>query len=813
MQKITRAALFTLFFLFLSHTVQGQRYALSGHVTDKETGETLLSANIYEESSLKGTVSNNYGFYSLVLPAGKIKLVCSFIGYQTQLIEIELTKDSLVNFELDPVLEIDEVVITDKGPEQRVRSSQMSMVELPVIQVRQLPVLLGEIDIIKSLQLMPGVQSGMEGSTGLYVRGGGPDQNLILLDGVPVYNVNHLFGFLSVFNADAIKSVSLIKGGFPARYGGRLSSVIDIRMKEGNMKQFRSDISVGLISSKITFEGPIIKNKTSFIVSGRRSYLDLLSYPIQQWFNDLNYEDNTTSFAGFYFYDLNAKVNHIFNEKNRLYLSGYLGKDKFYFNNDYFYEDTRDTYLTEDNTHAGIGWGNATVALRWNHVFSNRLFSNLTATFSDFTFITEMSEYEHLIREDMETENEVMFEYYSRIRDYGLRYDFEYNPLTSHYIRFGFNNTVHTFSPGVLVFEQDLNDEGMDTTFGNINIPANEFMAYIEDDISISNKVKVNVGFQYSNFYLEDTTYHSYEPRISGRILLTDRFSIKASFVRMSQYLNLLTNSTIGLPTDLWIPSTRNIHPQRAWQVAAGGAIALGSQYEITLEGFYKEMENLVEYKEGSSFFELNTDWESVVTQGKGESYGVELFAQKSGNKASGWIGYTLSWSLRQFDDISYGKPFPYKYDRRHDVAIVFTYTFNDRINVGLNWVFSTGNSLTLGDQRYISHDAIVSGESAFYEPYMDMFGGGAFTSYFETRNSFRMPAYHRLDWSVNLPKQGKWYKRVLSFGVYNTYGRLNPFFVYEGEVYNPETGQSRTVLKQVTLLSFVPFIRYGISF
>ena len=808
---------FTLSLILLwvvSSEIFSQRCVISGVITDNQTGETLISANVYENSSLRGTISNNYGFYSLILPAGKATIVCSYIGYQTQEIELDLTHNITVDFKLEPVLEIEEVAITDKSPQQTVRSSQMSVLELPVLQAKQLPVLFGEVDIIKSLQLMPGVQSGTEGSTGLYVRGGGPDQNLILLDGVPVYNVNHLFGFFSVFNADAIKSVSLIKGGFPAHYGGRLSSVIDIRMKEGNMKELKGEGSIGLISSKFTLEGPIIKDKTSFIVSGRRTYIDLLSYPLQYALNKKNIDSGEKDYAGFNFYDLNAKVNHIFNPNNRLFLSAYLGKDKFYLKEKSNYNDPTNNYYSQGEGYAGLHWGNATIALRWNHLYNNRLFSNLTLTFSDYTFVTQYEEKENTTTGDEEEHQEVSFEYYSRIRDYALNYDFEYNPLPSHYIRFGINNTVHTFSPGVTVLQQssETNTSAIDTSFGRKNIPANEFFAYAEDDISIGKRFKINLGFHYSNFYLKDTIYHSIEPRISARYMLTENLSLKASYVRMNQYINLLTNTTIGLPTDLWVPCTRNIYPQKAWQTALGGALGIGDQYEVTLEGFYKKMKNLVEYNEGASFFDLNRNWEELVTQGEGESYGVELFVQKTAGKTSGWIGYTLSWSTRQFEDISYGKKFPYKYDRRHDISVVLTHKFSDRIDIGMTWVFGTGHALTLADERFASHEAVMnnyfsSNESQYY------FGDSEFTRYFETRNSFRMPAYHRLDLGINFSKQKPRIKRVWSFGVYNIYARKNPFFIYESQDYDFNTGEIKSVLKQVSILTFVPYFRYSLSF
>ncbi len=797
----------------ISSEIFSQRCVISGVITDNQTGETLISANVYENSSLRGTISNNYGFYSLILPAGKVTIVCSYIGYQTQEIELDLTHDVTMDFKLEPVLEIEEVVITDKSPQQTVRSTQMSMLELPVLQTKQLPVLFGEVDIIKSLQLMPGVQSGIEGSTGLYVRGGGPDQNLILLDGVPVYNANHLFGFFSVFNADAIKSVSLTKGGFPARYGGRLSSVIDIRMKEGNMKEIKGEGSIGVLSSKLTLEGPIIKDKTSFIISGRRTYLDLLTYPFQYALNKKHSKDGNKTYTGIYFWDLNGKINHIFNPNNRLYLSAYLGKDKLYFYEKNMKEDTSSISFNKSEFNGGTHWGNATVALRWNHLFNNRLFSNLTLTFSDYAFSAHVYSMMQAIINTDETYIESGSQLDSRIRDYAISYDFEYNPLPSHYIRFGFNNTWHNFSPGVAVIyaNSEIEVNEINLSFEQKKITANEFFTYTEDDISIGKRFKINLGIHYSNFYLKDTIYHSLEPRLSGRFLLAENLSLKASYIRMNQYVNLLANTTIGLPTDLWVPSTRNIHPQKAWQAAFGGALGIGNQYEITLEGFYKNMRNLVEYMEGASILELNRNWEQQVTQGDGESYGMELLLRKISGKTSGWIGYTLSWSMRQFDDISFGRKFPFKYDRRHDVSVVLTHRFSDRIDVGLTWIYGTGHALTLADERFISHEYIMN-DYISVDNQMN-YDDWAFTSYFETRNSFRMPDYHRLDLGINFSKQKPRIKRVWSFGVYNIYARKNPFYIYETDRYNPETDELETVLKQVSILPIIPYFRYSLSF
>ncbi|MBN2485793.1 MAG: carboxypeptidase-like regulatory domain-containing protein [Bacteroidales bacterium] len=786
-----------------------QKITISGSVTDTKTGETMLSANVYEALTLSGTVTNNYGFYSIKAPKGKVKLVCSFIGYATFSHEFIVMSDTTINIELNPDMQIEEVVVTDKGPQRTVQSTQMSTVELPILKTKQLPVLLGEVDPIKSLQLMPGVQSGTEGSTGLYVRGGGPDQNLILLDGVPVYNVNHLFGFFSVFNADAIKNVSLIKGGFPARYGGRLSSVIDIRMKEGNMKEFKGDASIGVLSSGLTLQGPIIKDRTSFIVSGRRTYFDVLTYPVQALVARAQQGQGYNSRTGFYFYDLNAKVNHIVNDKNRIYLSAYTGRDKFYLEENQKLDNPTDRKYYRNTNEGGINWGNITAALRWNRVYSSSLFGNLTLTYSNYSFITQyLSDYASA-DDTARIAQKYQFKYLSQIRDLAFKYDFEHRISDNHYLRYGLNNTLHTFSPGVTVnFEAYNSDVSIDTTYGRKNIPSNEFYVYAEDEFNLGNRLRVNSGLHYSNFKTGDTLYHSLEPRISARYMVNDNFSAKLSFVRMTQYINLLANTTIGLPTDLWVPCTKKIYPQKSWQVAAGTAHGIGNGYELTVEAYYKKMNKLVEYIEGASFFNLDTDWESVVTQGKGESYGAELFFQKTLGKTTGWIGYTLSWTNRQFDSISFGKTFPYKYDRRHDASLVITHNFNDMVNLGLAWVYGTGTALTLTEENYVSHEWIMHGNrNFFYGP------NDEFTGTFATRNSYRMPAYHRLDIGINFSKEKKYFKRTWGIGVYNCYARKNAFYVYPSIEYDESVADWKPVLKQVSILNFIPYLRYNISF
>jgi outer membrane receptor for ferrienterochelin and colicin len=801
--------------LLFAVSLTAQKVTISGKIYDIESGEMCISASIYDELTMNGTVTNNYGYYAMRVSMGKVRLMCSYVGCPPVIMEMEILKDTTLNIGLITSVNLDEVVVVDKSPKQRVQSTQMSQVEMRVGDIKSSPVLLGETDIIKSLQLMPGVQSGTEGSAGFFVRGGAPDQNLILLDGVPVYNVNHLFGFFSVFNADAIKNVTLIKGGFPARYGGRLSSVVDIRMKEGNMKEFHVDGSIGLIASNLTIEGPIKKDKTSFIVSGRRTYYDLISLPFQRALNRRSLgADEKISLQAF-FYDLNAKVNHIISEKDRVYLSVYTGRDKFGLIEKY--HSTTNDYEMESATEAGIQWGNITTAIRWNHQYSKRLFSNLTATFSDFTFDTYMTDASSFLTDSTEERESSDMDYYSRIRDYGLKYDFDLPLNERNYLRFGISNTLHTFSPGVGVFTQDYSQDewDLDTTIGKKDIPGNEFYVYFEDEIGILPSLKANIGTQVSVFSVKNKTYVSPEPRLSFRYLVNDNLSIKASYVWMTQYINLLTNTTIGLPTDLWIPSTDSLRPQKAWQAALGVSYSLFDEFEFTVEGYYKQMRNLVEFGEGYGFLSMGfTDLEDIVTQGKGESYGAEVMIQKSTGKFRGWISYTLSWSNREFNEISYGRKFPFTYDRRHNIAVVINYDLFKNISFGSSWVYYSGNAFTLPDELGISPYWAPMLNAGGHVPSSLYYDNNTYTNgYFEYRNNYKMPAYHRLDVGFNFKKKLKRAERTWSVGAYNLYNRRNAFMVYQVEEWDEETGNFVSKLKKITIFPIIPYFRYALKF
>ncbi|MBI4649617.1 MAG: TonB-dependent receptor [Bacteroidia bacterium] len=782
---------FLILLICISHSAFPQKYTISGYVEDAASGEKLFMANIYDLNSMAGTASNVYGFYSLTLPAGKIKLTYSYIGYTTITKEFDLSKNLTLNISLEPAIQLKEVTVDADKIEAIVKRSQMSAIEIPLQKIKTLPVLLGETDIIKTVQLLPGVQSGNEGSSGLYVRGGGPDQNLILLDGVPVYNVNHLFGFFSVFNADAVNSVTLIKGGFPARYGGRLSSVLDIRMKEGNMKEIKGEGSVGIVASRLTIEGPILKDKASFIISGRRTYIDILAQPFIKYFS-AKQQGYDKFMAGYFFYDLNSKLNYKFSDRNRLYLSAYLGNDKAYMR----MQDSNDDYFNKTNFN--LRWGNITSAFRWNYILNNKLFSNTTITYSRYRFST--GGYFTNVDKIQNTTEEMSYDYISGIYDWGGKADFDYMPAPNHYIRFGINNIYHTFKPGINVFKQSGAGSGIDTTFGNKNIYANEYSVYAEDDMKLFGRLNLNAGLHYSGFLVENEFYHSLQPRLSGSYILTEKWSVKAAYSHMSQYIHLLTNTSIGLPTDLWLPVTDTIKPMKSVQYALGSAYSVSDQIVVTLEGFYKSMENLIEYKEGASFFSSKDNWEQNVEMGRGWSYGVELLIEKKFGKISGWLGYTLSWSQRQFENISFGQVFPYKYDSRHDISIAVTYKITDNIDAGAVWVYSTGTAVTLAMEKYLSS---ISYRDEFIYNYYD----NNFIEYFEKRNSYRMPSYHRLDLSVNFHKKLKWGERILCVGVYNAYNRKNPFFL------RFEPRDDETVLVQYSLFPIIPSISYNFKF
>ena len=774
----------------LSFCAHAQKFTISGNLADQASGENLIGASIYNALSGQGTTTNTYGFYSITLPRDSVHLRISYVGYATQDLKFFLQHDTTIAIRLSAGSTLQEVVIRGTKEDRIQESTRMGTIDVPIEQIKSMPAFMGEVDVLKVLQLLPGVSAGSEGSSGLYVRGGGPDQNLILLDGVPVYNASHLFGFFSVFNADAINRVELVKGGFPARYGGRLSSVIDISMKEGNSQKLRGEGSIGLIATRLTLEAPLIKNRTSFIISGRRTYIDFITRPL------IKKQTKGRENGGYYFYDLNAKINHRFNDRNRLFLSAYLGDDKAYYTGKHSY--SYDNFSSTTNDALGLQWGNVTTALRWNSIITNKLFSNVTATYSRYRFLIYADSDSKIISNGEPSEDYFHTEYNSGINDYALKVDFDYIPTPNHYIKFGAQAIQHTFTPGVLAYNDT---HQRDTTLGATKTFAKEFFAYAEDDFMITPKLKVNMGVHTSGFLVEEKFYTSIQPRLAARYLLTPELSVKASYAKMAQFIHLLSNVGIGLPTDLWVPSTAKVKPEQSYISSLGAAYNLNNNYEFSIEGYYKKMENIIEYKEGASYLSIESDWQDKVEAGVGESYGAEFFIQKKTGRVSGWLGYTLSWTNRTFPNINEGETFPYRYDRRHDLEIASSFKWKNK-EIAVTWVYGTGNAITLPQSTHL-------GGSDVYNPYDPFFPNDGHTvKYYGDRNSFRMRAYHRLDFSYTTTKKTKWGERSWVIALYNLYNRKNPFFL---DISEDRKGQKKFV--QYSLFPIIPSISLRFNF
>jgi hypothetical protein len=775
-------------FLFFSlHVFAQKKYTISGYVKDAESGETVIAANIGVKGK-NGMMSNQYGFWSVTLLQGTHQIVASHIGYKPTIISINLTKDTSINILLQNGTALsEEVVVTSTKRENNVRAAQMGKITLPIEQIKGVPAFMGEVDLLKVVQLLPGVRNAGEGSSGIYVRGGGPDQNLIMLDDAVVYNTGHLFGFFSIFNADAIKNVTLIKGGMPAQYGGRLSSVLDVSMKEGNNQKYQFEGGIGLIASRFSVQGPLKKDKASFIVSARRTYVDALAKgfvkPNSQFYG-----------SGYYFYDLNTKINYKFNEKDRLYLSGYFGRDVFDFRNG------------KQSLNINIPWGNATGTLRWNHVFNRKLFANTTAVYNDynFTFNGKQDNFDLKLA--------------SGIRDITLKQDFDYYPASNHKLKFGWLFTYHRFTPSVVSGRQDsitFNPQSAQIKF------ANEAALYVQDDWDVSKKLKINAGLRYSNFtqigaykiYKTDEfqnrldsnvfkrgqtvkSYGGLEPRLTLRYEINERTSIKASATRNLQYIHLVSNSGTTLPTDIWVPSTYKVKPQISWLYAAGLFKNIkNNTYETSVEVYYKQMQNQIEYREGYTNNSLK-DTEDDFTFGNGWSYGSEFFVNKVKGRFTGWIGYTLSWTWRKFEGLNGGEKFPAKYDRRNDMSIVAMYEINKKWKLSSAFVYGTGSASTLPQRFYLI--------------------GGVLSQQYSNINQYRLPSYHRIDFSATLtPKKNekrKW-KTEWVFSVYNAYSRQNPYFIYYDQTGSPYDGTLQIQGKQVSIFPIIPAVTWNFKF
>ncbi|MXW15614.1 MAG: TonB-dependent receptor plug domain-containing protein [Rhodothermaceae bacterium] len=782
----------------LEQNNEQNRYVISGFVVDIESAESLVGATVYASEMGIGTTTNRYGFFSLSVAADSVRLVVSHVGYLTLTLNQTLTEDLQLNIELQPeATRLDEVEVVAVG-ESSVEAIQMSQIKLPVATIRALPVLAGETDVFKTLQLLPGVQSGREGTAGLYVRGGSPDQNLVLLDGVTVYNPNHLYGFLSVFNSDAIKDVTLIKGGMPARYGGRLSSVIDLTMEEGNMREFEGTASVGIIGSSFTFQGPIKKDRASFIVAARRTYLDLLVYPFLD-------EDEK---AGYYFYDASAKINYITSSKDRVYLSIHAGRDRAYARG----RSDQVSLWTQDRSE--FGWRNLTATARWNRIWGAKFFSNTLLGYTRYRAGTRSQQESGPLDDRSDIQSFYRNSYVSGITDIIGRMEFDWVPNPVHYLRFGLGGTVHAYNTGTLSEREfGVDIAPVDTVYNpGHKIRALEIHTYVEDEVRLSSDLSLNAGVRASSFFVRGRRYHSFQPRFNVRWKFSANLAFKTSYALLKQNSHLLPVANgLSLPLDLWVPATDQVRPQSATQVASGFAWNSPQRaYEVTIEGFYKWMNSQIEYAEGAQINNLTGDsWQDRIESGKGWSYGGELFVRKSTGRITGWIGYSLTKTRRKFPALNDGRTFPFRFDRLHDVSVAASWQLSQSIGLSAVWVYGTGQAVWLPVGHFYGFQHDPGGSFNVFEPEKSRL-----LTAFGDRNSVRMRAYHRLDLSMQVKRDRRWAYRTFSFGVYNAYSRRNPFLLYTK---NPsdENGNALNYLifQQVSAFPVIPFANYRLEF
>ena len=785
---------------------KNRKVTISGLILDAASGETLIGAGV--TSGKDGAVTNNFGFYSLSIPGkdDKVSVTYSYVGYTTKTISIQVQKDTTINVRLSPGASLEEAIVTAQR-ESGVAATKMSAIEVPVAAIKSAPALFGEADVLKTIQLLPGVQGGTEGFSGLYVRGGGPDENLLLLDGIPIYNAEHMLGIFSVFQPEAVKKVALYKGSFPARYGGRISSIIDVRTNDGNLYETHGSFGVSMLSDKLHLEGPIWKGKTSFSVSARGMHTLLLTPIIKLTGFDGNY----------FFYDLDAKLTHRFSDRDRLYFNVYNGLDDFYYRNQDNYGSGRTGGDIADNQNLGIRWGNTVAALRWNHVLGPKLFANTTVAFNRYKMQIESD----LVSKETGLDgslgnNRYQFDYRSGMRDWVAKVDFDYTPSPSQKVKFGADYTYHTFIPETFTTYAREVMGGVvqiDTTISmksNAEQVGHEASLYVEDDIRIGSRLTLNPGFHASLFGTQGKTYWSLEPRMSAKVAMSEDWSAKVSYSRMSQYVHLLSSSQISLPVDLWVPITKDIRPETSDQYSFGLYFNGIPGWEFSLEGYYKNMRNVLEYKEGVAFMFDSSGWENKVEVGTGRAMGIELFIEKTMGKTTGWLGYTLAKSDRLFPTINHGERFPYRYDRRHNVNLLVNHKFNEKFDISATWNFASGGTTTLPERRIVM---------------MSPFNPPRYADLVTSRNNYRLPASHTLNLGFNFHRKHNRGEGIWSLSVYNVYNHMNPNLVLKendqhfiGSSNLDGSGtqwqEVNTVrLKKITFLPLFPSIGYTRTF
>lgn len=804
-----------------------RQVTIRGCVRDKVSAESLIGASVYELNSYKGVATDTYGFFTLVLEvpseqANPVQLHASYIGYESQTFRFHsLMRDTILTIDLQPNASLDEVLVTgtERTNQTTVRNTQMGTIEVDKATIRSTPTLFGEADIIRTLQLTPGVSLGTEAVSGLYVRGGNGDDNLFLIDGNPVYQVSHIGGIFSAFNAEAIKGMDFYKAGFPARYGGRLSSVVDVHTREGNNKEFHGSASLGLISGALSLEGPIIKDKTSFLIALRRSWLDVLTVPAMHIANRKMKKDGMKSEVRYAFHDLNARIDHHFNDRSHLYLSIYNGNDVLKVGSEDFSRPYENYF--SDKTDVSLRWGNLLATAGWHYDFNDKLSGRFSGFYSRYrSKINYLQDNTHG-REGEENYSNTFDETtnYTGINDFGIRAAFDYQPNYKHHIRFGGEAIAHRFRPEYYrtrALDTDLPDSlQMDHVLADQTLWAQEAAAYAEDDWTLSPSLRLNAGLRLSLFHIDRKVYAGLEPRLSLRWLVHPDISLKASYARMSQYVHLITNSFLSLPTDSWMPVTSRLKPLISDQLSLGGYYSWNHTLDFSIEGYYKRMHNLLEYKDGYGLVPSTVSWDNKLTAGDGRAYGAEFMVRKPKGRTTGWIGYTLAWADRRFDEINEGRRFPSRYDNRHKLNIVVMHKLTPKVELSAAWTYSSGNYTTLSLESYEEggylHNSSLDDRGYGY-------GRDREINYYDKRNNYQLPAYHRLDLGINIyrPKK-KGRMGIWNISIYNAYCRMNTLLVFKDKDYDYDydnmEGKTVNKFRKAGIMPIIPSITYTYKF
>ncbi len=746
-----------LCFIILFHTVYSQNFTVSGYVQDINTGERIIGAFVIDSISKQSVQTNNFGFFSLKSKRPESAIQATYMGLSSKFIHLSLVHDTLINIKMNSIRALSEVVVTSSRYDQDV-NTPLGFKMIPITQLKLMPAI-GEPDLLKSIQNQPGIKGGVEGSSGIFVRGGGSGENLFLLDDVPIYNVSHFYGFFSAFNTSAVKDLKLLKGCFPARYGGRTSSVIDIRSRDGNNQTLKGEASVGFVAANLMFEGPLFSDKTTFMISGRRSWLDSYSEVLKKL--DLLGND----FPKYNFYDFNSRITHTFSAKDRIFLNFYMGKDHI-LNPDNISEMANTSGIFSDNRDQSSGWGNLISSIRWNHTFGNDIFANTTIGYSSYNYFTGNKYHGKDSTRDLE--KKYSSGYNSDIYDVILKTDFDYSISNKHRMMFGAGNTFHTFNPGKTIYnmyDQELKTK-IDTTFSNGILQANELYLYAEDEFQATQKLSFNVGLRLSGLISERDRSFNTEPRVSLNYSVLPNFCIKGGYSKMVQYMHLLSRSGLTMPTDIWVPALKGLKPLKSDQINAGIAFDVAKKILISAEIYNKSLVNTTDFRNGSSLLTDLSPWYEKTTQGKGSSKGIEISIEKQRGRLTGSINYTRSTADRTYADLNNGESFPFKYDRLNDFNISGNFQISKKWDISAMWVYGTGYPVTIPIERYLTLLGFQGTErrEIFYYPSL---------------NNVRLPDYHRLDLAFHHKKQTRWGERIISIDIFNAYDYRNPVNVY----------------------------------